>query len=293
MSNLIIPDFGNDKQQLFDWFKLNKGLYLRQKKTEIKHSNGFFVNLPKEFIITPDVNKEVGITSVDTKKMNGKVVINATNIIDSHKDLHIPKLWNRSLKMQANNGLHLKEHKMCFDNVLADGPQEVKPYVTNMSWSSLGFNVEGKSQCLIHDFVLKRYDNPQLNELTKAEMYLRYLNGEVKYHSVGMIYVDIAFCVDTEEKYWAEEKDNFDKYITEAINPEVAKEEGWFCAVLEAKYVEGSAVVRPSNVATPTVSFSEDKAAPDVVTADNHKVEPLPSTQQTKTIDWNKVNFIQ
>jgi hypothetical protein len=257
--NIEIPDFGADIDQLHNWFKANKDLLIRQKKMSTKWANACGISIPKDVYIKPDASKELGIVSVDTKNLIVKAAQNSTNIIDSHMDLHLPKGWNRSVKHQVNNGLHLKEHKMSFDNVLADGAGQVKLYVTTMSWKSLGYEYEGKCDVLMHESTLLAYPQPLPHQLTKAEMFYRYRDGEVKYHSVGMGYGETFFCLNSDEKYWKEEKDNYQKYIEMAVNPEVANERGYFYAVGEMKYMEGSAVVRASNTVTPTISVIEQK----------------------------------
>lgn len=242
--------FYEDKQQLFDWFRQNKGLLIRQKKATIKQpSFGFGVGMSDIELSIPDVNKEVGVIAQDKGKLTVKTAINATNIIDNHRDLHIPKLWNRSVK-NNRDPLHLQEHRMEYDYVIADGINELRTYTTSVSWKSIGWDFEGKTELLIHELFLKG---------RHQVMEERYKTGQVKYHSVGMQYVDIVFCVDSDEKYWAEEKANFDKYKEMAVNPEDADAYGYFWAVLEAKEIEGSAVVRGSCPATPTMSITESK----------------------------------
>ena len=81
-----------------------------------------------------------------------------------------------------------------------------------------------------------------------------YVNGDVKQHSVGRMYVnfDIAYYDEESEKqmkFFEEMKEN-------AVNPEVADESGYFWVIYEAKKREGSAVVFGSNSVTPTLSVS-------------------------------------
>lgn len=275
-----IPDFGTDKDQLFDWLRQNKSLLIQQKKMTIKEADSFAVNMAKEAYALPDKNKEFGIVDVTSKNLVIKTAINTTGIIDSHVDLHLPKGWNRTVKHKANDGLHLKEHKMTFDNVLADGINEVEVYVTRMTWKSLGYNFEGSCDVLMHKATLKAYTDPLPHQLTKSEMYYRYRDGEVKNHSVGMGYGDVVFCVNSDEKYWKEEKENFDKYLEYAVNPEVANEYGYYFAIPEMKYYEGSSVLRGSNYATPTVSVTEEKTEPATVST-SPIIDPSKDTQIT------------
>jgi hypothetical protein len=72
-----------------------------------------------------------------------------------------------------------------------------------------------------------------------------------------MQYVQILLCINSEEKYYTEEKTNWDKYYPMVANKDVADERGCFWAVTEAKIIEGSAVVIGSNGATPTISVEQ------------------------------------
>jgi hypothetical protein len=165
--------------------------------------------------------------------------------MDSHYDVHIKGLWKKSLNESKSLYL-LQEHQMKFDKVISD---QVKAYTQNISWSNLGYNFEGKTEALVFDSVLDPNRNPFMFE--------QYSNGYVKNHSVGMRYVKIMMAVDSEEKWWKDEKITWDKYYNEIANKESADEMGFFFAVTEAKVIEGSAVLVGSNQATPTISITE------------------------------------
>ena len=105
-------------------------------------------------------------------------------------------------------------------------------------------------------------------------MYEQYANKYVKEHSVGMRYINVYLCVNSDERWWTEEKENWDKYFPMVANKSDAESSGWMWAVTEAAVVEGSAVVMGSNSITPTISISEAGKA----TLDNNK-EPVKSTQ--------------
>lgn len=83
-------------------------------------------------------------------------------------------------------------------------------------------------------------------------MFNQYKNGYVLNHSVGMRYVKLLFCYNNDAPEYTQEKENFDKYKELILNKdEVGK---YFWAVIEAKNIEGSAVVKGSNFLTPVLS---------------------------------------
>lgn len=237
--------------------KLNS--LMAQKKMEIKYADGFFFNntfySDKENAFKQYSLKEQE-NSLAKDTLRPMCIINTTNIIDSHMDLHIPKLWNVSLKQNGKRVLHLQEHKNTFQTILSSG-KDLKAYTETSTWEELGFNFPGKTEALVFDSMIRR----DRNEGSKF-MIDQYAKGYVNNHSVGMYYVRLIMCIG-DESYGAE-YEAWEKYLPMAVNPEVAEEKGYFWAVTEAKCVEGSAVPIGSNYATPTLSI-EDKDAPDEV----------------------------
>lgn len=92
-----------------------------------------------------------------------------------------------------------------------------------------------------------------------------------------MRYVQLFLCIDSDDREYREEKDNWEKYIAEVANRQEADTNGYFWAVTEAKLVEGSAVPLGSNWATPTQSVKEFTEP----SQDTHKdIEPPSGTRQ-------------
>lgn len=227
--------------------KDNKALIIAEKKAAMKMAD------PCDADIYHVTSKGIVVkaTSLDDEpveegKLTARVIINTTNIIDSHSDCHIPGLWNKTLK-ENKSPYHLQEHQLKFDHVISD---QVTASVKMMNWSELGLPFEGKTQALIFDSIIEE----ERNEF----MYKQYLKGWVRNHSVGMRYVNLFLCINSNERYYQEEKDNWDKYYPQVVNQDVAKELGYFWAVTEAKMIEGSAVPIGSNYATPTISVKTE-----------------------------------
>lgn len=85
-------------------------------------------------------------------------------------------------------------------------------------------------------------------------MFNQYKSGYVLNHSVGMRYVKLFFCYNTEDPIYASDKDNWDKYYPMILNKEDADKLNYFWSVTEAKNIEGSAVVKGSNFLTPVLA---------------------------------------
>lgn len=255
-----IPHF-TDKADLFDWLIENKSALVAQKKATIKHSD---ICQAKYFFISDGPTKETEFKSemvpADVSKIKVRSIINTTKLMDSHSDVHIDQLWNKSIKETKDNYL-VNQHNFSFEGIISD---EVKVFVKQMTWKELGFDFEGNTQALIYDSVINKADSPLMFE--------KYRLGKVKNHSVGMRYVKLEMCIN--DTRYEKEKAAWDKYITVVANKEDAEAQGYFWAVTEAKNIEGSAVVKGSNFATPTQSVAAAKS-----TAMDIEIEPDNSTQ--------------
>ena len=253
-----IGDFVS-KEDFFRYIKDNKSKIVSEKKSAIKYADAIdFINVKaiekSEFAIKDNMSMDISDDGIITRNL----VINTTNYLDSHLDVHIPNLWKKSISENPTTYL-LKSHLRDFEYVITDS---AIPYVKNMNWTDLGLNSEGKTQALIFKAEISR----ERNEF----MYEQYLKGYVKQHSVGMKYINIFFCVNSDDRYFIEEKKNWDKYYNEIVNKEIADKEMCFWAVTEAKLIEGSAVLFGSNPITPALSKNKSSYTQD---------EPLDTTK--------------
>jgi len=270
-----IGDFVS-KEDFFRYIKDNKSKIVSEKKSAIKYADAIdFINVKaiekSEFAIKENTPIDISDNGIITRNL----VINTTNYLDSHLDVHIPNLWKKSISENPTTYL-LKSHLRDFEYVITDS---AIPYVKNMNWTDLGLNSEGKTQALIFKAEISR----ERNEF----MYEQYLKGYVKQHSVGMKYINIFFCVNSDDRYFIEEKKNWDKYYNEIVNKEIADKEMCFWAVTEAKLIEGSAVLFGSNPITPTLSKNKSSYTQD---------EPLDTTKNRNsreiTIEKEKLEQI-
>lgn len=221
--------------------KDNKDLHIMQKKSAMKMADAILCPMTEESNFVTKAEQS------DSDTLQAKLVINTTGILDSHRDVHIPGLWNKTLK-EARKIRLIQEHTMKFDHVISDN---VKAYAKNIAWSKLGYSYEGSTQALMFDAEIEPARNPF--------MYKQYLKGYVDNHSVGMQYVSLFLCINSDDKYYKEEKENWDKYSQYVVNKEDLGE--YFWAVTEAKLIEGSAVLYGSNYATPVYSIKSPEPA--------------------------------
>lgn len=272
MAKTTIPE-GLERKDLFKFLIENKHLLIAEKKLETKHSDPFkvanlYINSKGEITkAVPDFS--------DTGKIQVVSVINTTNLLDSHDDVHIPGIWDRSLKNTKQ--LYLtEEHDLSFRGVIS---QDVKGEARKMSWKSLGADYSGQTQALIFTSLISADRNKFMYDLYKA--------GQVPNHSVGMQYVNLLLAINDED--YKEEYAAWNEYITQVVNKQDAEDNGYFFPVLEAKVIEGAACIRGSNWVTPTLevdakSFNTAAQNPDNSTSEQHPFNVIEAIQRHKFI---------
>jgi len=247
------------RKELFDWMVANKQTLTAQKKAVMKQADGISV--------INQVSKNETTDTTDRDEINVKVVINTTNVMDSHKDVHIPGLWTKTL--QENKTIMLiQEHNLREFKYIIANWKDVRPYTQSFTWQQLGYDLPGETEALVFDATIRRDKNP--------EMFERYAKGDVFNHSVGMYYVKLIMCIN-DESYGAE-NEAWEKYFPMIANKEEAERLGYFWAVTEAKCIEGSAVPLGSNTFTPTLEVKG-------IEPGNHSTDIQVSRQKSALIE--------
>jgi hypothetical protein len=231
------------KKERIDFLVKNKDLLIAQKKAEMKRADGvsyYKMNNIKN-INKADISQ---IDLINTNVISVKAIINTTNVMDSHDDVHIPGLWTKSLQ-ENKNIMHLQEHDMSFESIISS-KEDLQAYTKFYDWSELGYDFEGQTQALEFSSNVKKTRN--------EFMFNQYANNYVDNHSVGMRYVKIFLAVSDPD--YSYEYEIWERYIDSIVNRELPIELGYFYAVTEAKVIEGSAVPLGSNHITPTRSVT-------------------------------------
>lgn len=256
-----------NKEEEFKYLFENRQTIKAQRRAEPKKSDSFgFVSFA--------IDERGERLKADNQEENSatlkvRCIINTTGILDSHRDLHIPGIWKKSLQEKAMFYL-LQEHDFTFKGIITDN---VKAYTKSYDWKELGFDFAGTTEALVFDCILEKERNEY--------MFDQYQKGYVKNHSVRMQYVKEYFCMNSTDPSYTQQKENWDKYIQYCVNVADAELHGYFYAVTEAKAIEGSAVVRGSNFATPTLEIPEGQKNENINQAEKslENTEPPMSTQ--------------
>ena len=240
------------KKELFKFLSENKEKLIAQKRAVKKEVDCSVILKPVlVFDKQKNAHKAGGeiIDPINLDSLKVVCIINTTNFLDCHGDVHIPGLWNKSLQ-ENKMIMHLQEHEMEFDKIIADG-DNLKAYAKPFNWSELGYPYPGTTEALVFESeILRKRNEYMMNQ---------YANGWVRNHSVGMFYVKMDMAINDEE--YPNYYEAWKKYYPQIANKEVADEKGYFWYVLEAKCIEGSAVPLGSNTATPTLDNGTGKSA--------------------------------
>ena len=116
------------KQDLFKALIENKKELISIKKSATKNADAVSFGY-LDTSVKIDTNKEdVQSQLQNPEQLTVKVVINTTNFLDSHGDVHVNGIWNKSVKDNISF-LHLQEHERDFDKVITD---TAKGYVNGL-----------------------------------------------------------------------------------------------------------------------------------------------------------------
>jgi hypothetical protein len=258
------------KEQMFKELMLNKEFIIKEKTSNILKSceKGLSVVANQDAIFKAlETNKALKLDN-DYYYF----VVNSSNILDSHLDLHVKGNWDKSVKEQQGKVYLVFDHQLKRNEIIAM-KEDITMFTAEIPFSLIGKNYEGDTYALIYKVAKNKIVNKEAKE---------WLNdGYSLEASVRMQYVKIELAVNTNDTDSVKEKETFDKYIDVIANKNEFKDLDYFWVVKEAKNVqESSLVMFGSNSATGTIQ--ENKTEADVITSE--KTEPSDDTQTTEML---------
>jgi len=247
----------DSKTEMFKELVKNESKIVDLKKATIKESDS---------VSTFFALKESAYKGLDFVKEGFYYpVINTTNFLDSHDDVHFPNIWNRSLKDKANKIFYVLEHRLSIDNVIAF-PNDVNAFVKTVSWNDLGFNYPGETQALIYEIGKDKIKIPKIKELLEEKTAFE--------NSVRMRYITIKLAINTKDPDMVKYKTLWDERAPLVVNIDKNEEDGYFWAIDEASIEkEGSLCLFGSNSATPIIYGAGES------TSNKFELEPSNDTQ--------------
>ena len=237
------------KDEMFAALIANKKEILALKTATIKFSEGMRTDQYSPELISKQLSN--GEEKADFNRQSGYIypVINTTNIMDSHKDVHFMGIWEKSVGEQQGKIYYPINHKLEIGAVIGY-PKDVRIFTHKFDFKDLGYKAEGQTQALVFEVKLQDYANKDAVEVFKNQLPAQ--------NSVRMQYVKVQMGINSTEKAYIEEKTYYDKMIESIANKEEVEKDGYFFGVSEAKILkEGSLVLLGSNSVTPVLYASE------------------------------------
>jgi hypothetical protein len=262
-----------NKEQMFKELMVNKEFIIKEKTSNILKScdKGLSVVANQDAIFKAlETNKALKLDS-DYYYF----VVNSSNILDSHRDLHVKGNWDKSVKEQQGKVYLVFDHQLKRNEIIAM-KEDISMFTAEIPFSLIGKNYDGNTYALIYKVAKNRIVNKDAKE---------WLNdGYSLEASVRMQYVKIELAVNTNDTDSVKEKETFDKYIDVIANKNEFKDLDYFWVVKEAKNVqESSLVMFGSNSATGAIQ--ENKTEADVITSEQNEAEKsLQTTEMLKQL---------
>lgn len=259
------------KELLFKDLKANKTEILEFKKAQILKSceKDSATNF-KPILLSKSLEQ---IKSFDVDNDYYYIAVNSTNILDSHSDLHVKGIWNKTVKEQQGKNYLVSDHKLEIDKVIAKS-KDVEMFTAEVPFSTIGKEYDGTTEVLIYKVHKDKIINPLIKDWLDS--------GDEIQASVRMQYVSIEMALNSTDKGDVYEKKVYDEYIDKIANKSDFEEIEYFFVVKDAKNVrESSLVLFGSNGATGLIQ--QDKTDADTITPEI-KNEPSVDTQKEQEL---------
>ncbi|ASU34407.1 hypothetical protein [Mucilaginibacter xinganensis] len=254
------------KDALFADLRKNYNDLIAFKKAEIQKSCEKGLAVTCKSLDIDKLKQHVKALKVDSAYYY--IAVNTTNILDSHEDLHIPGIWNKSVKEQQGQNYLVADHELCIDNVIVR-KEYIEMFTAELPFAMLGKAYDGNTEALIYKVPKDKVIH------SKAKEWLE--SGDDIEASVRMQYITILFAMDSNDPEDATLKKNYDEYLSQIANKADFEYILYYFIVKEAKNVrESSLVVFGSNPATGNIRNSE----PGKSTLEN-KETPNPQDRST------------
>jgi hypothetical protein len=236
--------------------RANKKDLIASKKAEVKYSDTLSANaLVKPVVTAEAVKAEPNPLAEPNDTVDVTVVCNAAWWCDSHMDVLTNTSYDRSVVKRGNTIPHIADHNQVSTAHVGD----VKSvYTKEIKLTDLGLKYSRNSTtCLVMETTIRKDYN--------EDVFKFYKNGKINQHSIGLRYINIQLCINSESEYDKEELALWNKYYPEVINKEIIDAKGYFWIVEEVDVMENSCVLFGANSLTPTLAIKTELPVQEVV----------------------------
>lgn len=261
------------KEAMFADFRKNYQDFISFKKAEIQKSCEKGSTVSCKLMSASKLGESIKAVELDDNYYY--IVVNTTRILDSHDDLHVDGIWNKSVKEQQFNNFLVVDHELKIDSVVVR-KEYVEMMVVKVPFSMLGKGYAGDTEALIYRVPKDKVIHEKAKEWLDS--------GDEIQASVRMLYVTVLFAMDSNDPADAALKKNYDDYVGQIANKDDFDYIPYFFPIKEAKNVrESSLVVFGSNPVTGNVL---GKKPEDNSTSTNNKEERTAGEHATKSSNY-------
>jgi len=270
MKSIYFPDKTySTKEELFKDLRENADDIMALKKAQIQKSCEKGLSVTCKSLDLMKFSDQLKGIKIDDDYYY--IAVNTTRILDSHDDLHIDGIWNKTIKEQQFKNYLVADHELKISDVIVK-KEYVEIFVAKIPFSLLGKPYKGDTQALIYKVPKDKIIHQKAKEWLES--------GDDIEGSVRMQYVTLFFAMDSLNPEDAAAKKNYDDYYDTIANKEDFEYIPYYFGIKEAKNVkESSLVVFGSNWATGVL---ENKQAEKSL--EDNKEEPDTSTQKSEQL---------
>lgn len=236
-----------DKKELFRALKANKAEILAQKRADIIKTCDKDISVKGRFLDAEKLSET--IKEFDTDDNYYYLAVNSTRILDSHNDLHLDGIWNKTVREQQGKNYLVLDHEVKVLNTVVR-KEHIEMFTATVPFSVIGKSYGGDTEILVYKFPKEKLKNDFVKEWLDS--------GDAIEASVRMQYVKISLAMDSDSKDDIEEKKEYDKYIDLIANKGDYDKIDYFFPIYEAKNItESSLVPFGSNSSTGLMQYEK------------------------------------
>jgi len=243
------------KEDMFDALIKNQDKLIDIKKAGIKESIGIAIAN-----ITEDVVKGISGAKEDCVY----AIVSTTNFYDSHKDVHFPKCFDKTVKDQQGTVQYALDHDLKWDSIVV-WKENIRMFVSKIDWASVGKEYDGKTEALVLELPKDKFKRKDVLEaiLTKQSDFE---------NSIRMVYIKLNLGVNSDNPEHKSQKDYYEKRKSEIANFDEVEKEGYFWGVEELRiYKEASLVVAGGSNSATSIFTKENTEEPLASTPTENK----------------------
>lgn len=264
------------KEDLFKEVYANLNTIIDFKKSAIQKSCEKGLSITCQVLNFAKFEDETGKAAFEIDNDYYYIAVNSTNVLDSHEDLHVDGIWNKTVDEQQGKNYLVADHDLSISSVIVK-KEYIEMFIAKLPFSALGKPYEGKTQVLIYKF---RKDKV-IHEV--ARKWLE--SGDPIEASVRMRYITILFAMDSNDPEYKEQKKLYDQYFPIIANKADFDYIPYYFIIKEAANIrESSLVVFGSNSTTGNITRTKElEPEESTQTEIKEKIDPTEVSQKTNS----------